>query len=234
MMTKTHAAVKPERPQPRPYDEAVSESASQIREPRQKRSQETFARVLEAGRAILESDGVTGFTVQGVSKLSGVSVGSIYLRAPSREALLLAIQAEAMERMDREETWLVPAEAPPADPRSYIEELVVKTAGQMLANAGILRAFMRRGPEDPEIFERGRLGSQRLAAHFEEALLLCRDRFRHPDPETAADFAFRLVYSMTSRRITHGAAFESDRPLHDDVYLAELGRTVAAYLLDPS
>ena len=209
------------------------EPAPQIRQPRQKRSQEKFSRVLEAGRAILEEDGVDGFTLQAVSARSGVSIGSIYLRAPSREALLLAIQDEAMDRMEREETWFHP-ESAPTDARAYIEELVVKTAGQMLANAPILRAFMRRGPGDPEMFERGRVGSQRLASNFEAALLLCREQFRHPDPETAADFAFRLVYSMSSRRITHGAAFESDRPLSDDVYLAELGHVVASYLLDPT
>lgn len=104
----------------------------------------------------------------------------------------------------------------------------------MLANAGILRAFMRRGPEDPEIFVRGRDGSQRVAKQFEAALLACRDDFRHPDPETAADFAFRMLYSMTARRITHGSDFESPRPLSDEVFLEQLSRAVADYLLGAS
>ena len=47
-------------------------------------------------------------------------------------------------------------------------------------------------------------------------MILCRDDFHHPDPETAADFAFRILYSMTSRRITHGSDFESPRPLSLD------------------
>jgi AcrR family transcriptional regulator len=214
-----------------PYDEAMSDPASAIRQPRQKRSQEAYARVLHAGREILEQDGVEGFTVQAVSKRAGVSVGSIYLRAPSREALLLAIQADELERMEREEIWLDPAAPLPDSVREYVEGVVTKTAQQMLGNARILRAFMRRGPEDPEVWERGRAGSQRVASLFEAALLVCRDSIRHPDPDTAVDFAFRMVYSMTARRITHGSEFESTRPLSDDRYLRELARAVADYLL---
>jgi len=209
----------------------MSEIESEIRQPRQKRSQEAYARVLQAGRDILERQGLSGFTVQAVSQQAGVSVGSIYLRAPSRKALLLAIHAEEMERMDREEVWLVPTSVPPGGARAHIEEVVTKTASQMLDNAGILRAFMRLGPEDPEIYERGRISSQRVAEQFEAALLVCRDEFRHPNPDTAADFAFRMLHSMTSRRITHGPNFEAPRPLTDDAFVAELSRSIAAYLL---
>jgi AcrR family transcriptional regulator len=213
---------------------AMSETDSGIRRPLQKRSQEAYARVLQAGREILEEDGLPGFTVQAVSRRAGVSVGSIYLRAPSREALLLAIHAQEMERMDREEVWLAPTSVTSGGSRAHIEEIVTKTSAQMLANAAILRAFMRRGPEDPEIFVRGRAGSQRVAERFEAALLLCRDDIRHPAPDTAADFAFRMLYSMTSRRITHGSDFESTRPLSDDEFVAELARAIADYLLGPS
>lgn len=212
----------------------MSDTDSEIRRPLQKRSQEAYARVLQAGREILEEHGFPGFTVQAVSKRAGVSVGSIYLRAPSREALLLAIHAQEMERMDHEEVWLASTSIAPGGARAHIQEIVTKTSAQMLANAAILRAFMRRGPEDPEIFVRGRAGSQRVAERFEAALLLCRDDIRHPAPETAADFAFRMLYSMTSRRITHGSDFESTRPLSDEEFVAELARAIADYLLGPS
>lgn len=212
----------------------MSDSTSEIRQPRQKRSQEAYARILSAGREILEQSGVDGFTVQEVSKRAGVSVGSIYLRTPSREALLLAIHADEMSRLEREEDWLDPPASPPVDVRAYVESVVVKTAEQMLGNARILRAFMRRGPEDPEVWSRGSAASQRVAALFETALLVCRDSFRHPDPETAVDFAFRMVYSVTARRITHGPNFESTHPLSDRVFVGELARAVADYLVGPT
>ena len=203
----------------------------EIRQPLQRRSQEAFDRVLKAGREILEAKGVEGFTVAAVSKRSRVSVGSIYLRAPSREALLLAIHDSEMQRLEREEESYHETDELALDARAYVIDLVTKTAGHTLANAGILRAFMRRGPDDPEIWARAQATSQRIADDFEKAMLKRRDAFRHPDPEKAVDFAFRMVYTMTARRVTHGPNFESTRPLTDDEFLAELGQAVADYLI---
>jgi AcrR family transcriptional regulator len=205
--------------------------AGEIRQPQQRRSQEAFDRVLKAGREILESEGVEGFTVAAVSKRAGVSIGSIYLRAPSRDALLLAIHDEEMHRLESEEVALHIVDKLEVDARTHVIDLVVKTAGHTLANAGILRAFMRRGPDDPEIWARAQATSQRIAAEFEVAMLTRRDAFRHPDPEKAVDFAFRMVYNMTARRVTHGPDFESARPLTDEEFLEELGQAVADYLV---
>jgi len=205
--------------------------AGQIRQPLQRRSQEAFDRVLKAGRDILESEGVDGFTVAAVSKRAGVSVGSIYLRAPSREALLLAIHDEEMQRLEREEVSFHDVDEPQADARGHVIDMVKKTAGHTLANAGILRAFMRRGPDDPEIWARAQATSQRIAAEFVTVMLERRDEFTHPDPEKAADFAFRMVYTMTARRVTHGPDFESPRPLTDEEFLDELACAVADYLV---
>ena len=184
-----------------PTMKSMSETDSEIRQPLQRRSQEAYARVLQAGREILEEEGIAGFTVQAVSKRAGVSVGSIYLRAPSREALLLAIHAQEMDRMDREEVWLAPTSVPPGGARAHIEQVVTKTSAQMLANAGILRAFMRRGPEDPEIFVRGRAGSQRVAEQFEAALLVVPRRL----PSSR---------SRNGRRLRVPDALLDDRPAH--------------------
>ena len=203
----------------------------EIRQPLQRRSQEAFDRVLKAGREILETDGVDGFTVAAVSKRARVSVGSIYLRVTSREALLLAIHDAEMARMVREEAPFYDPSEPQPDARTHVIDLVKSTAGHMLANAEILRAFMRRGPDDPEIFERGRATSQRIAAEFESAMLRRREDFRHADPEKSVDFAYRMVYTMTARRVTHGNYFESPRPLTDEEFLDELGGAVADYLV---
>lgn len=208
----------------------MSAPPGEIRIPRQRRSQETFDKVLRAGRLILEEEGIEGFTVQAVSKRAGVSVGSIYLRAPSREALLLAIHDEEMARMQRDEASLFEGTRALPATRDHIEAIVAETARMILSNSKILRAFMRRGPEDPEIWQRARVSSQVLADRFENALLDHRAAITHADPETAVDFAFRMVYSMTSRRMTHGEDFESVRPLADEAYIAELSRAVGRYL----
>jgi len=80
------------RPQPDPL----------IRPPLQRRSQESLERVLQAGADLLREVGYEGFTLQEVSRRSGVSVGSIYARATSKEALILAIYDRETARMREE------------------------------------------------------------------------------------------------------------------------------------
>jgi AcrR family transcriptional regulator len=214
-----------------PYDGKVPRSTTDVRLPLQRRSQEAFDRVLRAGREILETDGVEGFTVQAVSRRAEVSVGSIYQRVSGREALLLAIQDRALAEMEREEDWVLDI-GDAGTPRQAIMALVDATMRMMLRNARILRAFMRRGPQDPEIWKRGQASSQKLAIHFERALLSHRSSIRHPDPELAADFVFRMVYSTTSRWITHGPNFESARVMSEDEFVREMSTAAADYLVD--
>src|SRR3954453_10834195 len=80
---------------PRSRTAAVSEPEA-LRPPLQTRSRESLERVLEAGQQLLEDAGWEGFTVQEVSRRAGVSIGSIYARAPSKDALILAVYDRAM------------------------------------------------------------------------------------------------------------------------------------------
>jgi len=54
---------------------------------------------------------------------------------------------------------------------------------------------------------------------------------RHPDPEAALDFAFRLVYAASAHRVVHGEHLESARPLPWRRLVEELAATVRLYLL---
>ncbi|WP_346912039.1 TetR/AcrR family transcriptional regulator [uncultured Roseibium sp.] len=67
------------------------------KQPRQKRSQETCAVILEAAARILETDGLGGLTTNRVAVTAGVSVGSLYQYFPSKEAIL----AELIRRLRR-------------------------------------------------------------------------------------------------------------------------------------
>src|SRR3954469_16924408 len=85
----------------RPRPAAVPEPEA-IRPPLQNRSRESLERVLEAGQKLLEEEGWEGFTVQEVSRRAKVSIGSIYARAPSKDALILAVYDRAVERIAEE------------------------------------------------------------------------------------------------------------------------------------
>ena len=56
--------------------------------PKQKRSEDTVAIILEASARILEGVGLDGFTTNAVAERAGISVGSVYQYFPSKHAVL--------------------------------------------------------------------------------------------------------------------------------------------------
>jgi AcrR family transcriptional regulator len=205
-----------------------------IRPPLQRRSQESLERVLQAGADLLREVGYEGFTLQEVSARSEVSVGSIYARAASKEALILAIYDRETERMAQENLRIERASRrEDLQGRALVEALVHELATTVLGNADTLRVFMHRAVVDQNFWDRGSQGLRRLSATFEGALGERREVIRHPDPDLAIDMAFRLVYDTLARRISHGPDFESDRQVADDVLFRELARAAADYLIGP-
>ncbi len=207
-----------------------------IRPPLQRRSQKSLERVLQAGLELLVEKGFEAFTLQEVSRRARVSIGSIYARAPNRDALILALHARAMEHMiDQEQQFEVDSLREDLSPRELVELLVTDMATITLNNGPMLRVFMLQAPLFPEILRRGQESSQATAQLFESALLRHRDAIRHPDPELAIDIAYRMVYCTVTRRITHGPTFESAREVSNEERVRELARAVADYLLkEPS
>jgi AcrR family transcriptional regulator len=66
--------------------------------PRQERSAETVAVIVEAAARILERDGLEGYTTNAVAERAGVSIGSLYQYFPHKEAITRAlIEREAKE-----------------------------------------------------------------------------------------------------------------------------------------
>lgn len=204
-----------------------------IRPPLQRRSQESLERLLDGGFAVLQEQGFEGFTLQEVSRRTGVSIGSIYARVPNREALILAIYERAMSWTEEEEAHQIELarSLEGREPRERIEVLVAAELRTMLSHADTLRVFMRQAPFNPEMWERAAEKSQQNGSAFREGILTVRDHIDHPDPELAVDMAWRMIYCTAARRITHGARFESRRPVSEQQLVAELSRAVAKYLL---
>ncbi len=202
-----------------------------IRPPLQRRSQESLERVLTAGLEVLQQEGFDGFTLQEVSRRAGVSIGSIYARVQSREALIMAIYERTMAWTDEQGEMVRDAEREDLGPRERIEAIVTDLANMMLTHFEVLRVFMRQAPNNPDIWDRAAEKSQATAKAFESAILARREDLGHPDPDLAVDVAYRMVYCTIARRITHGPKFESTRPVSDKRLVRELARAMADYLL---
>lgn len=66
--------------------------------PRQKRSQQTVAAILEATARILVDDGFDKLNTNRVAEVAGVSIGSLYQYFPNKQALVLALAEEHIGR----------------------------------------------------------------------------------------------------------------------------------------
>lgn len=209
----------------------MSASEPLIRPPLQRRSQESLERVLTAGFEVLKEQGFDGFTLHEVSRRAGVSIGSIYSRVPSREALIMAIYERVMDWTDEQEAISRDGSHYDLAPRERIELIVSDMATTMLSHGDTLRVFMRQAPLNPEVWERGSAKSIATSEVFKSALLERSQDINHPDPELAVDMAWRMAYNMIARWITHGSQFESARGLDEATMVCELARSVANYLL---
>lgn len=202
-----------------------------VRPPKQRRSRESYERVLDAAHALLEENGFEGLTVQEVAARSGVSVGAIYERFGNKETLLRAVHARLMESMSEAHEAIG---VPPANVDGAAAAIAVVVAGMarvMNDNRKALRAFMHLGAVDDVISARGSKASIALSRNFKRGLLPYASQFRHPDPDVALDVAFRIAYSTLARQVMYGPVFESDRRLSWKRLVDELGAACAAYLL---
>jgi len=212
---------------------AVAVEPETLRPPLQIRSRESLERVLEAGEELLIEKGWDGFTVQEVSRRAAVSIGSIYARAPSKEALILAVYDRAIGRVAAENAAALVPDSHWEDmsPRELIEGAVHEVGRQMLRNEAFLRVVMNRSPVDHVLRERGDKQIGLLSTRWEELLARHKDAVGHPTPSLAIEMAFRMVFATLARRIAQGPDFGSTRRVTDDRMLDELGHAVAAYLL---
>jgi AcrR family transcriptional regulator len=202
-----------------------------VRPPKQRRSRESYERVLEAAHALLEENGFEGLTVQEVAARSGVSVGAIYERFGNKETLLRAVHARLMESMSKAGQAAGDPAAGADGAAAAIVAVVGGIARTISENREALRAFMHLGAVDEVISARGSEASIALSKTFKGALIPYASEFRHPDPDVALDVAFRMVYSTLARQVMYGPVFESDRRLSWKRLVDELGAVCAVYLL---
>src|SRR4051812_34254379 len=218
----------------RPRSAPAATEPEALRPPLQNRSRASLERVLEAGQKLLEEEGWEGFTVQEVSRRAKVSIGSIYARAPSKDALFMAVYDRALvdiqaeqERLQDDSRW------EGMEPRELIVEAVRDMTEVTLRHERILRVFMNRAPVDPIVRGRAYEQIQRLATRWEELLLRHAKAVTHPDPALAIEVAFRMAFATMQRRVQFGPDFGAYKAVDDEQLIDELGRAIAAYLLEP-
>ncbi len=202
-------------------------AAAGVRPPQQRRSRESLERVLRSGERLLAQKGYEGFTIAEVSRRAKVSVGSVYGRFENKDALVQALHRRMLERMAANGGGSAAADA---DLDVAVRRGIGALSAGMDRERSVLRVFMMRGAVDQAISGPGSEASRAVARRFTEAVLVHRDEIGHPDPEIAADVAFRIAYDVLARNVMYGPTFESSVEIDWDTLTEELSVASLTYL----
>ena len=202
-----------------------------LRAPVQGRSKASYERMVAAAEELMVSRGSDDFTLIEVSKQGKVSIGSIYNRFESKDALLHAVQYRVLEQVDaRMNERIGAARANAADLTSLVIGLVRAEAETLNEFADRMRPLMQRASVDPVVAATGKHSYAGNAQAVKEAMLAYRGEIRQPDPERAVDSAFRIMYASIARYLGFGstttAAWEGDW----HILTQDLARMLAAFL----
>lgn len=202
----------------------------EVRPARQRRSQESWTRVLDAGIALLEESGYEGFTIAAVCDRAGVPPRALYARIDTKDALFLAVYDHGLARVradhavfEDEERWRdVPA-------HRVAVEAVNEVAGIFRRHAALLRAVVLISGAHPEVYRRGSRHGEELGDLFTQVMLRAGAGSRLAAPETAVRGAFGAVFASLVVHTAYGPAFAAAQA-DDEQFLATLSAMVESYL----
>jgi AcrR family transcriptional regulator len=202
-----------------------------IRPIRQARSQQTLERLLDSAEALIGEKGFADAPVAEIARRAGFSVGAFYARFRDKEALLHCLQGRLFdEAVATADVTLASGRWRGVGLVDVVEELVAFLVEIHRERAGILREIVVRAPADSRIDER----KERLVAHICDRLqLLLLERgaeIRHPAPDTAARFAFRVVLGVLKEAVLFAGPAAHGIPRSDAALTEELSRVFLAYL----
>ncbi|MFC4013823.1 TetR/AcrR family transcriptional regulator [Nonomuraea purpurea] len=180
--------------------------------PRQQRSRETVAAILEAAAQLFQRHGYSETTTNKVAERAGVSIGSLYQYFPNKDALLVALAEHYLAEADARisEVFAHAAEQRPeqlpvqcADLRLLLDELVRCVAHLHTDRPGLHRLLFDQAPRTPGLVDRFRQAERRIAAAL--AGELRRLGAGGPDPQLSALLAVQGIEAQI-----HGVLLDPD------------------------
>lgn len=194
------------------------------KEPKQARSNELVAAILEAAAQVLAQEGAHRFTTARVAERAGVSVGSVYQYFPNKAAILFRLQADEWRRTsDMLRSVLEERSVPPLDRlrdlvhafiRSECEEADVRIA------LGDAAPFYRGAPEAHEARASATVAVQ---AFMREAVPCASNKTRALAAEVITG-----TLSAVGKRFSQAPRSSSEI----DAYAAALADMFCAYLVE--
>lgn len=200
----------------------------------QERSRASLERVLDATVALLVQRGATGFTVAEVSTLAGVAVGTIYGRVGSKEALLLAVSARELDRIDADMAEsLADAAEQGGDLVDAIAHLIDARLTILTREATLLRAIIRAADDYPAAAGRGHTSGSVVQRTVTDALARVCDRFGITVTTDDLYWAGDVVEAVATHHLSIGLPDHAApaRRVDSGEFAQRLTETVASFLL---
>ncbi|WP_144097007.1 TetR/AcrR family transcriptional regulator [Croceicoccus sediminis] len=185
-------------------------AASQVtRKPKQPRSQASLKRMMDAARQLLIERGGDEFTLQEVSKVGEVSIGSIYHRFESKEDLVRAVLGLAMSEMAEEErNSFVHVLKQSDNLASFVRAYVTNYSEILRDNALMLSLAMRQASGDPDSSREGYRREKDTADEMARGIL-------HFESEIVGDAKVKahLVFHITFATLARHLSLDSQDPM---------------------
>ncbi|WCT80056.1 TetR/AcrR family transcriptional regulator [Novosphingobium humi] len=199
--------------------------------PEQDRSKASQERMLAATRRLIAHHGSDDFTLKDVALAGKVSVGSIYLRYPSKDRLIRTALSLELDRIAAEEVRMVRSVLKKAYNLAEAVALYIEGYGHLLAtNALILRTAMNRAEHDTELSVIGKARAEQSAVAAIQIFLAFPEEIGGQRKQAKADVAFRLIFAALAREFGLGATRDSARWIDWAAFRQELALACLAYL----
>jgi AcrR family transcriptional regulator len=194
----------------------------------QDRARQTRDRLLESGRALLQTRDLDQLSIVELSSAMGLSVGSFYGRFRDKAAYFEVLQELVTEEwLSRATAELRSKAFASATPRQAMNRIAVFLVKTLSADRGFVRAAIRHAPSLPA----GWSPMMRTGAHFmSEVETLMLHSLVHLPSRTRRSrirFAMQIMYGTLLNAILHDPG---PLKLDDPRFARELGHAASRYL----
>ncbi|MEG3176696.1 helix-turn-helix domain-containing protein [Sphingomonas sp. RB3P16] len=187
--------------------------------------------MLAATEQLMLERGSEDFTLQEVSTVGSVSVGSIYLRFESKDNLVRAVIASELERvMCDEDAMLAEVLAAASSIDTFMPRFVESYSEVLRHHSPLLRIIMQRAAQDPLVSESGRRSAHRSENAAVAAILSFKDEIGGDNAQQRATATFHIIFATLARQLSLGSTDESAGDLDWAELKIQLAEMCAAYL----
>lgn len=218
---------------PRRTSATANTGAADSRKPSQSRSRASLDRMVSTAHKLMVERQGEDFTLQDVSVLGEVSIGSIYFRFKNKDDLVRAVISQELAQMAQDEVSAVEQTLQNSSSLAdYIPAYVRNFAEILRSHSLMLRMAMRRAATDPTMSEAGE--RHELAASLRLANSIAHYRDQIPgDTESRAKVAFHLLFATIARHLSLDWHSPSANRIEWDFLLDEMSAMLLAYFTAP-